>query len=181
MIRRAESVFRIIRNFIHRYGPWNCFVSEQWLAAKMKCSVRTVQRCLKYLREDGAIEIRRRCQQTSCYNILRDFLSHQVSHQMSHHLKEEQVGTGVNKSGCATPRKPPAIAQRMREYVGDFRIGGKPADDRLVGKLAELVGDDEGFERFTMRLKAWCRRNNPESWGITLCLARDVAEARRAS
>jgi hypothetical protein len=46
------------------------------------------------------------------------------------------------------------------------------ADEGTVRRLAEAVGDVEGWLAFQERAVGWCRRNRPRSWGAFVMLAR---------
>jgi hypothetical protein len=53
-------------------------------------------------------------------------------------------------------------------------IGGKEADEGTVQLLANLLSP-KTWPTFRQRFKQFCLRNTPETWGIVVTLAKEIA------
>jgi Helix-turn-helix domain len=148
------------------------FPFQDTLARDLKRDSRTVRRYIFELVQTGHLQVLKR-QHSSAEYVLSDVLSDVLSGDFI--LTEAKT---LKLTSGATPRKPPKIAERIRIDTR-FEIGGKVADERLIIRLATLLCDDEGYELFKAQWKRFNRRGRPESWGILVRLAEDVAEARR--
>lgn len=92
--RGARRLFQLIHRFIHKYGQF--FASQEWIAAKLKASIRSVKRWTAELLSGGFIARKRRAQQTATYEIIKDLqtilaphLAPQMAPQVAPHIKEE--------------------------------------------------------------------------------------------
>ena len=89
-----------------------------------------------------------------------------------------QFSATVSDAELAEEQAQPASAAFVDFVRKETRveIGGKMADEGTVRRLAALLVDKAGFELWRSHVREWSRNNEPQTWGILVGLARDVAQ-----
>jgi len=141
--RGAMRVYRLIQGFLS-FGR-TFFAGQGWIARKLKCSVRSVQRWTAELISAALIERRRRSQMTSVYIILRPLMAGQMAGQMAGRYKEEPSVVSPSEKqhhrddAELEPIRKAAGIERLsegdRRYLGELRRSGKSSETIRAGVL----------------------------------------------
>ena len=138
--RGNRRLFLLIQRFVNRYGPWRFHASQAWMARRLGVSVRSIKRWIHELREDGAIECKRRSQDTMLYNIERDILAPQMAPQMAPRILTNSSTKSMNTT-CRKEAKPPArqegFADELRRGLEDGGVGY--GEEAFMGRVVELA------------------------------------------
>jgi hypothetical protein len=93
--------------------------------------------------------------------------------------RSENRGNKTNPNPNPNPSVAPEVIEFVRRRAAGVLIGGKPADEGTVRRLAVTLHDLAGCELLDRRFDEWCRTSQPKTWGIVVELARDVAYERQ--
>lgn len=70
-------------------------------------------------------------------------------------------------------------AGAISEYFGATQIGGIAASPRLISEVAGILLTSEAVEAFKLLVRRRFRDITPQSWGLLVLLAKDVAVTRK--
>ena len=156
------------------------FIRQVKLAEKLKVKCRqTIAQSIKRLIVAGLVKVKRCFHSASHYWICRP-LSDALQHRLLTLTRRGPYSTSSKDSTPSGGEQTPQIASQVAEYFGNTELGGKRADPALISRVARLVKDSNGFERFRNYWSRWVKRHRPEGWGIFILLAEDAAAARVA-
>ena len=166
--RPAWKLWKYLES-LYRIGGW---ISPKLrrLADHFHRAVSTIKRWLGELFAAGVLSTQRRGPRPPWYTVLIP------TTDTCNRVYPYMSGTPKEPSGERTPQ----IASQVAEYFGNTELGGKRADPALISRVARLVKDSSGFERFRNYWSRWVKRHRPEGWGIFILLAEDAAAARVA-
>ena len=156
------------------------FATHEYLACKLNRCIRTIIRWLQELVAHGYLERRRRGPRSNEYRFLKtlekstdrgkpvdDVISHVTSSSDSTLLSE-----GTNSPS----ERPDADALEIaEEKVGQMELAGKKADPSLKSRLAKLLPTRAHWDRLSVGLREFCRRDRIRGWGIIVRLAEQTA------
>ena len=149
------------------------FIRQVKLAEKLKVKCRqTIAKSIKRLIAAGLIKVKRCFHSASHYWICRP-LSDALQHRLLTLTRRGPYSTS-SKDSTPSGERTPQIASQVAEYFGNAELGGKRADPALISRVARLVKDSSGFERFKNYWARWVKRHRPEGWGIFILLAEDA-------
>jgi hypothetical protein len=147
---------------LYRIGGW-ISPSIRFLAQKFKRGESTIRRWMGILFRAGVLASERRGPRPPVYRVLIATTERCISRRpyMSVPLTEP--------SGGQTP-----LAKDVAQYFGNTELGGKPADQALIARVARLIRDQNGLQRLKDYFRHWMKRNRAEGWGIFIRLAEDA-------
>jgi DNA-binding Lrp family transcriptional regulator len=173
-----------------------CWPGQRTLCELLGWSERKLRYVLRQLEDAGVLRVERRGQgRTALYHLgaveipvekpadtvqmAFDFagLDRQTGCRSIYEVSSELSTTAERSCVVELAEENPApVSSSLVEYIRSetrFEIGGKMASDDTVRRLAAAVGDMEGWWAYRARVRAWSRRNRPESWGAFVMIARE--------
>lgn len=160
-----------------------CFPSQEYIAERLKRSVRTVIRWIQELVRFGILELRRRGPRSNEYRFLKSLEKSTVEKPVENtgHVRSSVISFGA-ASLCesANAEKSPSEIKAdailiAKDQIGDLELGGRRADQPLVVRLAKLLPTVDHWQRLRRNLREFSRRETVRGWGIIVRLAEQVS------
>ena len=167
--RDARRVYKMLVPLARKEGY--AFPRQETIAKRLGLCRQTVAKKIRMLIAAGLIEIRRRYHTSTAYRIVRPLQD--IQHRLLTLTRRGPYSTS-SKDSTPSGERTPQIASQVAEYFGNAELGGKRADPALISRVARLVKDSSGFERFKNYWARWVKRHRPEGWGIFILLAEDA-------
>ena len=157
--RPGPGAFRLYWFMRHiSCGKPYCYPKQKFLQDKMRRKRQTIYRWIKELIDFGFLEVVRRGRE----GLSKPVQIHRSSTRqpIAQWYQECYIQPYCTYCTVYEARPPsggertPQIASQVAEYFGNAELGGKRADPALISRVARLVKDSSGFERFKNYLGA---------------------------
>ena len=182
MSRGAVRCLEVLKRFAR--GKKNCWPEQAQLARAMDCSERAVRNYLNELRDAGRIVSKRRPNSSCMYELVDDFAVPEAERQktvensLCFAVPERQICRSTISSLTEETTKLASfgsakLTEQIRDYLGEFPLHGEPASDFTIARIAAILGGQEAFALFKLRMTPELFRR-ATSWGLIVLKARDA-------